>query len=126
MDKSQWPRCLLWHGWLPLLSGVDGASTWAATAGEAAVNMLECTLCACSAQVLSDGEPPNGVDGMLLPVDCLRTVMSGLMVVLFLMRLLVRRLLGLGFMLGYALTLCWSSGQGGRLLGHFPLASFWG
>ena len=20
MDKSHWPRCLLWHGWLPLLS----------------------------------------------------------------------------------------------------------
>ena len=24
MDKSSWPRCLLWHGWLPLLSGVNG------------------------------------------------------------------------------------------------------
>ena len=22
MDKSYWPRCLLWHGWLPLLSDV--------------------------------------------------------------------------------------------------------
>ena len=19
MDKTSWPRCLLWHGWLPLL-----------------------------------------------------------------------------------------------------------
>ena len=26
MDKAPWPRCLLWHGWLPMLSGVDGAS----------------------------------------------------------------------------------------------------
>ena len=26
MDKSYWPRCLLWHGWLPLLSGVNGGS----------------------------------------------------------------------------------------------------
>ena len=26
MDKSSWPRCLLWHGWLPLLSGVNGVS----------------------------------------------------------------------------------------------------
>ena len=26
MDKSSWPRCLLWHGWLPLLSGVNGGS----------------------------------------------------------------------------------------------------
>ena len=23
MDKSFWPRCLLWHGWLPLLSGAN-------------------------------------------------------------------------------------------------------
>ena len=22
MDKEHWPRCLLWHGWLPMLSGV--------------------------------------------------------------------------------------------------------
>ena len=21
MDKTHWPRCLLWHGWLPALSG---------------------------------------------------------------------------------------------------------
>ena len=26
MDKGHWPRCLLWHGWLPMLSVVDGAS----------------------------------------------------------------------------------------------------
>ena len=26
IDKSYWPRCLLWHGWLPLLSGVNGGS----------------------------------------------------------------------------------------------------
>ena len=22
MDKAYWPRCLLWHGWLPMLSGL--------------------------------------------------------------------------------------------------------
>ena len=22
LDKTHWPRCLLWHGWLPVLSGV--------------------------------------------------------------------------------------------------------
>ena len=26
MDRGHWPRCLLWHGWLPMLSGVNGAS----------------------------------------------------------------------------------------------------
>ena len=29
MDKSFWPRCLLWHGWLPLLSGANLGSPWA-------------------------------------------------------------------------------------------------
>ena len=29
MDKSFWPRCLLWHGWLPMLSGVNRGSPWA-------------------------------------------------------------------------------------------------
>ena len=29
LDKSSWPRCLLWHGWLPLLSMVNGGSLWA-------------------------------------------------------------------------------------------------
>ena len=24
MDRSSWPRCLLWQGWLPLLSGFMG------------------------------------------------------------------------------------------------------
>ena len=26
LDKAHWPGCLLWHGWLPMLSGVNGAS----------------------------------------------------------------------------------------------------
>ena len=28
-DEAQWHRCLLWHGWLPMLSGVNGALPWA-------------------------------------------------------------------------------------------------
>ena len=26
MGKTSWPRCLLWHGWLPLHSGANGGS----------------------------------------------------------------------------------------------------
>ena len=44
MDKSSWPRCLLWRGWLPLLSGVNDGSPWAQTPAEGAVNLLECAL----------------------------------------------------------------------------------
>ena len=35
-EKAHWPRCLLWHGWLPMLSGVNGASPWAAHSSESA------------------------------------------------------------------------------------------
>ena len=44
MDKSCWPWCLLWHGWLPLLSGVNCASPWAENHAEGAGNLLECVL----------------------------------------------------------------------------------
>ena len=41
MDKGHWPRCLLWHGSLPMLSGVNGASPWAASASEGAHYLVE-------------------------------------------------------------------------------------
>ena len=41
MDEGHRPRCLLWHGWLPMLSGVDGASPWAANASDSAVHLVE-------------------------------------------------------------------------------------
>ena len=44
LDKGHWPRCLLWHGWLPLFSGVNGASPWTADASESAGNLLEAAL----------------------------------------------------------------------------------
>ena len=44
MDKGHWPRCLLWHGWLPMLSGVCGASPWAAGASESASYLVETAL----------------------------------------------------------------------------------
>ena len=44
MDKEYWPRCLLWHGWLPMLSGVNGASPWTASASESASYLVEVAL----------------------------------------------------------------------------------
>ena len=44
MDKSHWPKCLLWHGWLPVLSGVNGGSPQAENPAEGAGNLLECAL----------------------------------------------------------------------------------
>ena len=44
MDKSQWPRCLLWHGWLKPLSGGHGTSPWAETEEEVGRNQLETSI----------------------------------------------------------------------------------
>ena len=40
-DKAHWPRCLLWHGWLPMLSGVNGAIPWAIDASGSALYLVE-------------------------------------------------------------------------------------
>ena len=47
LDKFSWPRWLLWHGWLPLLSGMNHGSPWAEDPAEGAGNLLECALGAC-------------------------------------------------------------------------------
>ena len=44
LDKSFWPRCLLWHGWLPALSGSDFGSPWAEGADAVASKRLEVAL----------------------------------------------------------------------------------
>ena len=33
LDRSKWPRCLLWHGWLLGLSGAGGSDPWATSFG---------------------------------------------------------------------------------------------
>ena len=46
MDRK-WPRCLLWHGWLPGLRGIGGRNPWAASFGQRACCELERRLGAC-------------------------------------------------------------------------------
>ena len=41
LDRSRWPRCLLWHGWLPGLNGLLGNRPWALSFGELASCHLE-------------------------------------------------------------------------------------
>ena len=60
MDKGHWPRSLLWHGWLPLLSGINGASPWAESPWEGAPNLLECALGRYSSEVLMGLQLPVG------------------------------------------------------------------
>ena len=62
MDKGHWPRCLLWHGWLPLLSGINCASPWAAGASESAGYLVEITLGCYSSGLIAEWGPPDGYD----------------------------------------------------------------
>ena len=62
MDKTFWPRCLLWHGWLPLLSGVNGGSPWALSLAEGTSHLLECSLGRYSSSQLSEWRLPAGFD----------------------------------------------------------------
>ena len=62
MDKAHWPRCLLWHGWLPMLSGSNGVSPWAGNASESANYLVEAALGDCSSRIVSDWSPPVGYD----------------------------------------------------------------
>ena len=62
MDKSFWPRCLLWHGWLPMLSGVNRGSPWAVDHVEGARNLLENALGSYTSAFLLDWRLPRGFD----------------------------------------------------------------
>ena len=41
LDRSKWPRCLLWHGWLPGLGGIGQRDPWATAFGDLASFRLE-------------------------------------------------------------------------------------
>ena len=62
MNESSWPRCLLWHGWLPLLSGVNVGSPWAGSPQEGACNLLECVLGRYSSDALTEWQLLVGFD----------------------------------------------------------------
>ena len=61
-DKAHWPSCLLWHGWLPMLSGVNGVSPWAADASESAFYLVETALGHYSSGLVSEWTPPDDFD----------------------------------------------------------------
>ena len=61
-DKAHWPRCLLWHGWFPMISGVHGASPWAADASESACYMVEVALERYSSDLLAGWVPSDEYD----------------------------------------------------------------
>ena len=62
LDKASWLGCLLWHGWLPMLSGVNGASPWAIDASESAAYLLEVALGRYSSGLVSEWVPSGDFD----------------------------------------------------------------
>ena len=62
LDKEHWPRCLLWHGWLPVLSGVNGASPWAVDASESAAYLVEVALGRYSSGLIAEWSPSDEFD----------------------------------------------------------------
>ena len=64
MDKGHWPPCLLWHGWLPKLSGTDDASPWAVRAADSAGYLVESALGSYSSSLPVGWGPPVGFDAV--------------------------------------------------------------
>ena len=59
LDRSKWPRCLLWHGWLPGLNGMIGDKPWASSFGELASFHLEGCLGAYPVDFAAAWTPPD-------------------------------------------------------------------
>ena len=57
------PRCLLWHGWLPVLSGVNGATPWSA-ASEGAGCLVEVALGQYSSRLVAEWNPSDEFDAV--------------------------------------------------------------
>ena len=59
LDRSKWPRCLLWHGWLPGLNGMMNDKPWALSFGELASCHLERCLGAYPVDFAASWTPPE-------------------------------------------------------------------
>ena len=59
LDRSKWPRCLLWHGWLPGLNGMMNDKPWALSFGELASFHLERCLGAYPVDFAAAWTPPD-------------------------------------------------------------------
>ena len=98
LDKDQWPRCLLW---LPMLSGVNGASPWAVDASESAAYLVEVALGRYSSGLVAEWSPSDEFDEAqgCFYLLCRIAQLSGRMVALSLILLLVFHLQVLGSLL---------------------------
>ena len=59
LNRSSRPRCLLWHGWLPGLSGLSDKDPWASSFGDPAFGYLELCLGAYPVDFSRSWTPPE-------------------------------------------------------------------
>ena len=59
LDRSKWPRCLRWQGWLPGLNGTSATNSWAASFGDLASFHLERCLGAYLVDFVDCWTPPD-------------------------------------------------------------------
>ena len=59
LDRSKWPRWILWHGWLPGLSGIGHRDPWATSFGDLASFHLERCLGAYPVDFVGAWTPPD-------------------------------------------------------------------
>ena len=69
LNRINWPRCLLWHGWLPGLNGVTNDRPWAFSVGGSASFHLE--RCLGAYRVDSAWTPPEYWDADDLALEIL-------------------------------------------------------
>ena len=69
LDRSKWPRCLLWHGWLPGLNGMLGDKPWALSFSELASFHLESCLGAYPVDFGAAWTPPDYWDADDIAVE---------------------------------------------------------
>ena len=99
MDKAHWPRCLLWHGWLPVLSGSMVPVLGQLMLLRLFAIWLRLRLGGILLVSWLSGFPQESLLGLRRLLRYQTTPMSGRMVVLFWIRSLVFLLLVLGSLL---------------------------
>ena len=79
LDRSKWPRCLLWHGWLPGLNGTLGDKPWALSFSELASFHLEGCLGAYPVDFGAAWTPPDcwDADDIALEISDLPNIWTG-------------------------------------------------
>ena len=104
MYNGHWPRCLLCHKWLPMLSGVNGASPWAAGAADSASYLVEAALGSYTSKMIAEWGRSDDFDrvevGLMAALSSIESQVFLLLVLVSLLTsLAIFGIIGVGVML---------------------------